>query len=114
LGTATLSVQAANGCGVGNISEGFMIQVDNSIGVELISLSDVCIYPNPSDGIFVITSNQAISEVYLYDVHGRRLYLPAIKNENLISVTLNLADGLYFVHVCIANEWLVKKISIVQ
>lgn len=114
LGTANLSVQAINACGAGQISEPIIIHVDNSVGLDNPSINKLSIYPNPSNGRFVISSNRAISAVYLYDVSGRIVKLPAPPyQEGLVEMDCgNLPKGLYFVHVYMDDQVKVMKVVI--
>ena len=114
LGECSLSVQAINACGDGQLSNTLLIHVDNSVGLDNPSINTISIYPNPSNGRFVIESSNTITEVKLYDVSGRCLFVPATENQAVITLDLNLAEGMYFVHVYVENVWMIKKISIVR
>jgi len=114
LGECSLSVQAVNTCGEGQISDPLIIQVDNSVGMREIDIRNINIYPNPSNGRFTIISHKTISAVYLYDISGRRLDYPLTpeKGELVEMDWRYLTKGLYFIHVYMGEEIVVRKVIV--
>ena len=113
-GNCALVVKAVNNCGESPFSVPIIIYVDYLTSLYEVNSPQIKLYPNPSDGRFTIESASTISQVKLYDLSGRCLFVPPTENQAVITLDLNLAEGLYFVHVCVENVWMVKKISISQ
>lgn len=77
-------------------------------------MNSIVIYPNPSTGIYTITSNNfQLEKIEVYDVTGK-----IISTENNLHVTNNnsvlnlthLSSGLYFVRITANNQTTIKKI----
>lgn len=62
------------------------------------------LYPNPSDGKFIIDMEQYYSttEIQVYDPSGRLVYNATYKDKSKIEIDLNVSIGIYF--VTIENE----------
>ncbi len=96
----------------GAIIDDFLIS--GVLATDSFDLNSIAIYPNPSSGIFTITSNNfPIEKIEVYDVTGK-----IITTENNLQITnnssvLNLTDvasGLYFVRITANNQKTIKKI----
>jgi photosystem II stability/assembly factor-like uncharacterized protein len=77
-------------------------------------LKNIGIYPNPSDGIFNIsTGESAIDSVIVYDVTGKIVEslkdFSAANSESSIDLR-SVADGIYFVKISLENKSVVKQI----
>lgn len=72
------------------------------------------VYPNPSNGIFKITSNQVIDEVAVYSITGKLVrILKSTTNES--EFQLNLSDmekGVYLVEIISQSQKIWRKIAI--
>lgn len=115
LGQANLSVVGVNDCGQGAVSQPLIIQIDNSVGIKTPALYDLKIFPNPSTGVFTISSSKSISAVYLYDVSGRIFKSLSEPLHEGMSVTMDysyLHSGIYFVHVYMEEQIAVRKVVV--
>lgn len=54
IGTANLSVRGLNDCGEGNFSQAYPISVYSSQGIGEPMISEIKLYPNPSNGNFIL------------------------------------------------------------
>ena len=94
----------------GGFTEFFM---KGALGVKDQQISEVNVYPNPSNGIVNISSDKNIDNVYVYDISGRLL-----KTFNQISSdrsTLNLngfAAGTYILKIQSGKKLITKKVII--
>jgi PKD repeat protein len=61
LGNATVTVKGVNQCGESPVSEGFVVEVDNNVGINNPANSNFAIYPNPTDGKIKILPQTSIS-----------------------------------------------------
>ena len=70
-------------------------------------------FPNPSNGVFKISSNtELINSIEVINIYGELVYskqLPANKKEQLLSLS-HLSKGIYFVKVSLNESQLTKKI----
>jgi len=69
---------------------------------EISELSDISIYPNPSDGIIQIKNIEEKSFIKIYDSMGKLIYKTEYLNNNIIDIA-DKPKGLYFV-VIIKNN----------
>jgi hypothetical protein len=86
---------------------------------ESIPTSNLLVYPNPSpDGLFQIldASPYSISTIFVHDLSGRRIRLPAPSNQ--IIDLRNTPSGIYIISILrqngtmdVLNSWCSRKIS---
>ena len=74
----------------------------------------ILIYPNPSDGNFqIISRDQKIDEVEIYDQYGLRIYKSDISQMSKVDITINgQVSGIYFLKINAGNKLISKKIII--
>lgn len=86
-----------------------------SLEISTFDLSDAQLFPNPSDGAFVIELGRSYSnvEVAIHDPAGREVYNSLFQNQTRINVEIETAAGVYFVTLRnSAGEMLRKKIIV--
>jgi hypothetical protein len=88
--------------------------IEGVLSTDDFELKNIAIYPNPSAGIFNISSGQkAIEKVEVYDVSGKIVFSSEkLAQTNTIS-TIDLGDlsnGVYFIKVSADNQKTVKRI----
>ena len=75
----------------------------DNVGInELQTSGEIKIYPNPSKGIFRIStnSNQTLKDIIVYDVLGNIIYQQLKEKETTVTIDLSAhAKGVYFVKV---------------
>ncbi|MCF7835183.1 C10 family peptidase [Candidatus Gracilibacteria bacterium] len=115
-GNCSLTVKAVNNCGQSQNSDSLIIYVDYITSVNEVEIVNVNIFPNPCDGRFTITSDKLISAVYLYDVSGRmvksHLSLNPPESSFIKEVLVDLPTGMYFVHVYMGRESMIRKVVV--
>ncbi|WP_395075051.1 T9SS type A sorting domain-containing protein [Flavobacterium sp.] len=88
--------------------------IDGTLGTDNFELKNIAIYPNPSAGIFNIsTGNKAIDLVEVYDVTGKVIVTQKnfTQANSQSSLDLrNISDGIYFVKISSENQNTVKRI----
>ena len=84
------------------------ISIAFTTGTELNINSDITsgfnIFPNPTNGVFTINTNEKISEIFIVNVLGKRIY----QNKNITKETLNInisdqPNGIYVIQI-ITND----------
>lgn len=102
LGNATLKVIAMNHCGQSEASQELEIELFNSVGIAEINLLNMRVFPNPSDGRFIIAFNSNVKAdgfILVSNILGEAVYSEPIAIENgqfSCSLDLNrLSKGIY-------------------
>lgn len=85
----------------------------NLLGVNDITIEEIKIYPNPSNGIMTIQSNSIIHTINVYSQTGAMLKSFSDDFNEEISLDLtNLASGIYFFEIDSTNGKHWKKVQI--
>ena len=97
---------------LGVVVDNFII--DGTLSNEDFELKNIAIYPNPSTGLFTVsTGNKAIDKVEVYDISGK-VVLSANNFSNANSQTIldmrNVSGGIYFVKITSEGQSTVKRI----
>ena len=113
IGTHLLSYvyEGKNGC----VDSAFQtITVDLCSDIQFVSFDNISVYPNPSNGIFTIkTNNTSVSQLEIYNVLGEKIYKSAVINAQIEIDLSKQSKGVYFVQmVDDKNTILTKKIII--
>ena len=105
-GLYSVAVIDANGCLASDVAEVTVsTEISNSAAVKF------NVYPNPSDGSFIVESNAIPEIISIKDALGRSIqtiYPIANKTE----VNLEMSPGVYFINLSIDGNLVVKKIII--
>jgi hypothetical protein len=112
-GTDTLYITAMN------VTNNAISDVDTAVftvlapsGIDQLIIESISIYPNPNNGLFVITQNESeYTNLVIRDVTGRIIQKQTI-TESKVEVKLNSATGVYFVELSNNKTSLVKRIVI--
>lgn len=73
---------------------------------------DIEIYPNPSNGIFKISTVQNNSEIVVYEISGKKVFNAQL-NENINSIDLShLNKGVYIISVQSEDKFINQKLII--
>ena len=97
---------------IGSTMQEVWSQISGTLSInEIENNEDVNIYPNPTTGIFTIsTEGGKIKEVKVFNLLGEEIYSTTIDNQQ---TTINLssqAQGIYFVQVEIDKGIMRKKL----
>jgi hypothetical protein len=77
--------------------------------------NNIIIYPNPTDNIINIISNENINNLYLYSFDGR--LIKEINNINVSETLIDVSgqnDGIYFIKVYLANGQIINSKIIIN
>ncbi len=105
-GTAAITVTGINACGEGEVSEAWMVTVDNTIGIAEVQDKDIAIriMPNPNNGEFIIglsSKDNAVINLRIMDALGNTVYRQngiQVAPSLTMKLTLdNLKKGVYFI-----------------
>jgi len=79
---------------------------------QILQEREIAIYPNPSHGIFTITSDKSISSLEIYNLSGERVY-SGFKFSQQTSLDLSgYSKGFYIIKIDIGSKILKKKILV--
>jgi Peptidase family C25/Propeptide_C25/Secretion system C-terminal sorting domain len=107
MGTATITVKGINSCGEGEFSEGFAVNVYNSVAInENINGLAINVYPNPSDGTFTVNLSSKLAKsvnIKIYNIVGGLVYqMDNVEVYNELNTSFDLKSypkGLYFLNI---------------
>ncbi len=96
----------------GVIIDDFLIS--GTLASDSFDSNSISIYPNPSSGIYNITSNNyPIEKIEVYDITGKiiesEVNLEITNNSTVLNLT-QVSSGLYFVRISANNQKIIKKI----
>jgi PKD repeat protein len=75
-----------------------------SLNVDELALSDISVFPNPSNGIFNISTSLEMTEAYITDLSGKVVYTGELSgNEGAINAE-QFANGAYFLSIRFTND----------
>ena len=96
----TASITDPNGC-VG--TDTLSIQVDACANLLNQNLSNVLIYPNPTNGEVIITGISAGSRIQLLDCSGKLLYEVKVQSTSMALDLSSFSTGIYMVNCTLAS-----------
>ncbi|WP_394759220.1 T9SS type A sorting domain-containing protein, partial [Flavobacterium sp.] len=97
---------------LGVVADNFVIE--GTLSNEDFELKNIAIYPNPSTGLFTVsTGNKAIDKVEVYDVTGKIVLsvnnFSGVNSQSILDMR-NVSNGIYFVKISSENQNIVKRI----
>lgn len=97
-----------NYCGIASLEVEVIEEEENSSGIDEDSVLDIVLYPNPTSGLFFITSNLSV-DVVVYNVIGEQLFV----GTNVKQVDLsNHPAGIYMVQLNTSEGTVIRKITL--
>jgi len=122
MGEAIVSVKAVNDCGESEFSQGFVVTVDNTVGLNEINNGvSLMIIPNPNKGIFkleISSSTEAIYSLSIVNIAGAAVYSENnLKINKLFIKELDLnhlEQGVYYIYLENNNSRIVKKLVVLE
>lgn len=74
---------------------------------------NIKIYPNPAIGEINISSNEPISEIQIYSLTGKLMFISKTLNKNTIGINVNKFDaGIYLIQLVQKEKIIIKKIEV--
>lgn len=89
------------------------IDMTRTIDIEDAEIASVSMFPNPASSA-VTLSGVAGSQVQLFDLSGRRLFLIESAEENQQLDVSSLAEGLYIVRISDGGRSVVQKLNVIR
>ena len=109
VGILNLIVIDASGC----ISDTISYNVTSTVDVISNSLDLINIYPNPSNGQFVISNSVIMRDIIITDLRGKNVYTNKNLNSNYLNIELDYLDrGMYLVNIISKNGIITKPVII--
>lgn len=118
LGTALISVQAANMCGESIFSDALEVTVDNVVKIaEQEDKTRLYVYPNPGNGTFKIATTRSIAKAHIciHNILGEQVInmQKNIGGDEVISIDLGTApDGIYILSITTEKERYTRKLIV--
>ncbi len=87
-----------------------LINNENST-ITTLTRNDIEVYPNPTSGNFILRSNSALKNIFVYDINGKVVFEMKDVNDNYINIDLsNEATGIYIIRLTDDKSSTVKKV----
>jgi len=81
------------------------------VSVEELEAYPLDVYPNPSEGIFNISSERVLDQIIVHDILGNVVYNNATKINGVQELDFtNLKKGMYLMTIYSANQQMTKKL----
>lgn len=77
----------------------FFISNENTLDSDVLSNSEILIYPNPFNDKFLISGLEIGDEIQVYNVNGQLLLFNTVNKDQFMLHTDSLKSGIYFVKV---------------
>ena len=99
-GNYTVTLTVTDSCGTNT----FTSTVSTTVGINELSLVDVAVYPNPSNGIFTIEASAEMETAYITDLSGKLIYTGDLSGNEATINAAQFANGTYFLSVQFTND----------
>ncbi|MCD4833807.1 MAG: T9SS type A sorting domain-containing protein [Bacteroidales bacterium] len=112
-GSLTLKVTAID-MALASVWDEFVLTIASGTGIDDVLGNNLSIYPNPTNGIIIISIENLDSEMNLVitDITGKTIINKILQNTNTEIDLSNYAKGIYFIQLYNNNEVTTRKIVI--
>lgn len=100
-GTFTVSLVVQDSCGTDALDQTVTV---TGVGINELSLVDVAVYPNPSNGIFTIEASANMEAAYITDLSGKLIYTGELSGQDAKINASQFANGTYFLSIRFADD----------
>jgi len=91
----------------------YIIYAPQNVGVnEITQQSSVTVYPNPSSGIFTVTSEKEITAIEIYNMLGEKIYKSEMRDVKYEIDLSAQAKGVYFIKIESGENVSTQKMAI--
>ncbi|MCJ8292312.1 MAG: PKD domain-containing protein [Flavobacteriales bacterium] len=98
VGSHTITYSFTDGNGCSGSTSVIAIVEDCTNGIQEVGLEGVSLFPNPNEGIFMITGLTAGTEYEIYDDRGRLVSAGVTESEEQEVQLLNVQTGIYYLY----------------
>ena len=106
-GSYSVTLSVSNNCG----SDDTTIIVSLTVGLDENEVSDLNLYPNPTNGTFTMSSSFNIQRIQVYDQTGREINSNLTYSNGNVIVS-ELTSGVYFIEVLINENKITRKVIV--
>lgn len=100
-GTFIVSLIVQDSCGLDALDQTVTV---TGVGLNELSLVDVAVYPNPSNGIFAIEASANMEAAYITDLSGKLIYTGELSGQDATINASQFANGTYFLSIRFADD----------
>jgi hypothetical protein len=108
--TIVAVIYSNNPCFTPDTSNGLIISTPTE--VDDLSKQDISVFPNPSRGMFTISSPDLIDEIKVMEMSGAVLYETKPKSKSALIDLSHRADGVYFYKLKLKDDWVRGKLVV--
>ena len=109
VGTETVTFTLTDLCG-NAIDKQVTFTVENTLGVEIESIEEIKIFPNPALNSVTISGLKSDVKVLIYDILGKQVKNLSVQNK--VAYSLDLPSGIYLVKIFENEKSTIKKLII--
>jgi len=87
----------------------FVNIVEISTGISLLSVEEVCLWPNPANNYFSVKGIDGLATLTIFDVNGKQLLEKRVSRDENVSVS-SLPRGLYLIRIASKSGTIERKL----
>jgi photosystem II stability/assembly factor-like uncharacterized protein len=88
--------------------------VEGSANISEAIFKNLKIYPNPTNDFVTITNIPGGSNIRVTDIAGKVVYKKNVAQEQMLSESIQLVNGIYFIHIENKNSNITRKILVTK